>query len=80
MREQLRSSIKHQVEFEKISELSPDLLVFSSDYSQYFDISICILGGSLLRLLLRIIGFQVFMSNQAAKAIDQFFPSQLLSK
>ena len=75
---QLMSSMKHRVEFEEISELYPDLPVFSSNYSKCFEISICILGGSLLGLLLGIIGFQVFMPNQAAKAMERLFPSQVL--
>jgi hypothetical protein len=78
--QQLTSSIGDLVEFEEISQLSPDLPVFSSNRLAGFDIFIFILGTSLLGLLLGTMLFQAFMPNQAAKAIDGLFPSQLQSK
>lgn len=78
--QQLSSSMPVEVEFEEISELSPDLPLCSSDESGCYFISIFILGTSFLVLLLGIMLFQVFMPNQANQAIERVFPSQVLNK
>jgi ABC-type transport system involved in cytochrome c biogenesis permease subunit len=75
--QQLTDSIEHPVEFEEISELNPDLPMFSSSRSQGFEISTFIILASLLGLFIGIILFQGFMLNQAAQAIDGLFLSLL---
>lgn len=71
--QQLTSSLEHPVEFEEISELNPDLPMFSSSRSQGFEISTFIIVASLLRLFIGIILFHGFMLNQAVQAIGGLF-------
>jgi hypothetical protein len=78
--QQLTSSMGYSVEFKEISQLYPGLPVLSSNPIKRFNIFIFILGGSFFGLLLGIMLFQAFMPDQAAKAIERLFPSQVLPK
>ncbi|MBW4548365.1 MAG: hypothetical protein KME25_28595 [Symplocastrum torsivum CPER-KK1] len=78
--QQLTSSVKYQVEYKEVFQLSPHLPIFSSNILKPLDFPLLVLVAGLLGLLLGTMLLPVFLPNQANQVMERLFPSQVLSK